>query len=197
MAAWSDTAVSTTAQQRYLSDRLQQRQLMLFLGSETPTGFSWLTSVDELVQLPWQAIYTTTRNQQVENKCRQYRVPHEVIDQPQQQSGVGNGRLPIYKLYGSPNQTVLSGQRLDLPHWQEFSRQIRAGLESGLTLLAICASAAELAMVHESCYSDVVHNKMWISDADISEEGQDEYRTLGWRVLPDTPDALSRILRDL
>jgi len=191
-----ETAVSTTAQQRHLGKLLEQEKLLLFLGSETPTGFSWLSSIDNVVQLPWKAIYTTTRNQQLENKYRQYQIPHEVIARPGPKR-MKNGELPIYKLYDSPQATVISGQRLDNPNWQHFAQQIRRGLRRGQTMLVLCASESELNMVHETCYSDDVAGRIWVSDVDISEEGQDEFRTWGWRVVPDTPDTLLDIMVDL
>ena len=190
-----ETAVSATAQQRRLGKLLSQHQLLLFLGSDTPTGFSWLNSVDSIVQLPWEAVYTTTRNQQLENKYRQYQIPHEIIVRPGlQRAQTVNGDMPVYKLYESPQATVISGQRLDDPHWQQFAQQIRLGLRKGQTLLVLCASESEMKMVHETCYADEMAGRIWVSDADISEEGQDAYRTWGWRVVPDTPDTLLDVL---
>ncbi len=191
-----ETAVSTTAQQRHLSKLLQQQKLLLFLGSETPTGFSWLNSIDNVVQLPWQAVYTTTRNQQLENKYRQYQIPHSVISRPGPKR-VQSDDLPIYKLYDSPQATVISGYRVDDPNWQRFAGQIRRDLRRGQTMLVLCASESEIKMLHETCYSDEAVGRLWVSDADISEEGQDEYRTWGWRVVPDTPDTLLEMMGDL
>ena len=191
-----ETAVSTTAQQRHLAKLLSQEKLLLFLGSETPTGFSWLSSIDNVVQVPWKAIYTTTRNQQLENKYRQYQIPHEVISRPGPRRP-NNGELPIYKLYDSPQATVISGQRLDDPNWQHFAQQIRRGMRRSQTMLVLCASASEMKMVQESCYSEELAGRIWVSDADISEDGQDEYRNWGWRVMPDTPNKLLDILLDL
>jgi hypothetical protein len=38
---------------------------------------------------------------------------------------------------------------------------------------------------------------MWVAGADLPEERQDDFRGLGFRVLPDTPEALLTILQSL
>ncbi|MCP5096222.1 MAG: response regulator [Chloroflexi bacterium] len=191
-----ETAVSTTAQQRYLSEQLAQNNLHLFLGTDTPSGFSWSDSLQMLVQLSWRAIYTTQKDERLERCCLELNVPFETISETQsQEDNQLNEFLPIYKLpdlhgvSASNERVVISAA--------DMIAQMRQKLQDGHYLLIMCASEKEAKSVYDACYTEDANGQLWIVGGDIPEEIQDDYRAEGWRVLLDTPDELMQALKTL
>ena len=47
---------------------------------------------------------------------------------------------------------------------------------------------------YQHCQPDSADGLVWVAGGDISEEEQDVYRNLDFRVLPDPPDGLLKVL---
>lgn len=177
-----------TAQQRFLTNVLKQDKLSLFIGSDTPTGFVWPASLGQLVALTWHAIYTTNRHTMLEEAYELAKRPFHLVESlPDPQASES---LPLFKLFGTQGDN----RNEKLPRSRHILRQLRRSLEDGRYLLLICATEQELLTVQEACHNQSEMGLLWMTGADLPEEMQDDYRNMGFRVLPDTPDDILAVL---
>jgi ActR/RegA family two-component response regulator len=192
-----ETAVATTAQQQYISAQISHNNVSLFLGTDKPSGFSELDSLAKIALFSWQSIYTTKKDNRLEKACLDQQVPFEVIDEMMQLDSLlgQEGYLPIIKIPQLTGTKSVNGQELQLG--QPSLKQMKQMLQEGHYLLIMCASANEANIVFDACYEASFNGQLWIMGGDIPEEIQDDYRTKGWRVLPDTPDELMQALNIL
>lgn len=196
-AATATTVISSrpgSAQQRFLADQIDTRQVMLFIGSEN-VGDVGGGMLDKLAAIPWRIVFTTNRHDLLEKHYQQAQRPYHVTTRPPRTIEDGQETL-ICKLYGSVHETMghRDEEEGEEPRSHRFMRLIRQGLQEGVSLLMLCASRAELMMVRDACYQAGARGFIWVAGADFPEEEQDDYRRLGLRVLPDTPQDLVLVL---
>ena len=58
----------------------------------------------------------------------------------------------------------------------------------------LCPSEDELMAAYQHCQPDSATGLIWLAGGDISEEEQDVYRNLDFRVLPEPPGQLLKVL---
>ncbi|WP_420630071.1 response regulator [Candidatus Leptofilum sp.] len=158
-------------------------------------------------KLPWQKVYTTNQ--------------HTYLEQAYQEKGehfaiqlFANGANPpdndttvIHKLYGSINakEDHTSPQTLPITEYDhrhhgtlqrvtELWQQLATAVQKGTFLLMLCPSEDELMSAYQYCQPNSAEGKVWLAGGNISEEEQDVYRNLDFRVLPDTPGQLLKVL---
>lgn len=190
-----DELPNSTAQPRYLSKLLAEGKLNLFLGSKASSGFFWPDSLFFVGDLSWQAIFTSNRHTHIEAVLTQQKRPFQLINthSTDQQPNV----LPIYKLYGTKQEenSPLNGQ-LTQPDHQIIDHLCQA-MQNGESLLLLCATESEMMMIYGACQEKNPQGHFWLAGADLPEDKQDSYRSVGFRVLAETPDDILTSLRDI
>ncbi|MCP4357773.1 MAG: response regulator [Chloroflexi bacterium] len=186
--------------------QLVNEHLLYFDGAERPSFFS------KAANLPWYTIYTTNQHTYLEEAFSQRQIPFAAATAA---NGLGNGRAQhphIFKLNGSLNDAHRHDPPSELPlteydyreratavRLQQLWQNIGANVSAGKYLLMLCASEEELALAHESYQASGVNSEglIWVTGSNMAEEEQDVYRNLGFRVLPERPEMLLRILATL
>ena len=115
--------------------------------------------------------------------------------------------ITIHKLFGSFNiseedagPTLLPITEYDHRQPQTIQRvsklwqQLATAVQNGAFLLMLCPTEDELMSAYQYCQPGTASGLIWMAGGDISEEEQDVYRNLDFRVLPDTPDQLLKVL---
>ncbi|VAW35146.1 hypothetical protein MNBD_CHLOROFLEXI01-588 [hydrothermal vent metagenome] len=185
-------------------ERLIQKHIEYYAPSKRPSLYR------AAVKLPWRTIYTTNQHTYLEQEYQEKGNPFDIQINA---NGVGNGkaadRTLIHKLYGSINakedDTVpdrLPITEYDHRQQQTVSRvtglwqQLATAVQGGALLLMLCASEDELMAAYQHCQpaSSSTDGLIWLAGGDISEEEQDVYRNLDFRVLPDQPHQLLKVL---
>jgi len=152
----------------------------------------------------WHSIYTTNQHTYLEDAYeRRNQAQYQVVVSPPQRMDVSADKMPIYKLYGCLSKEHRREPSTTLPitdydhralNTQERIQQLTSKLEqdlaAGKSLLVLYPSETELDMAFRWRQSAKGDGLVWITGADHSEEDQDHYRHLGFRVLPDDPSDL-------
>ena len=119
-----------------------------------------------------------------------------------------DGPIMIHKLYGSINSKEEDAGPDCLPlteydHRQhktmdrvtQLWQQLATAVHHGSFILMLCPSEDELMSAYQYCQPANAEGLVWLAGGDISEEEQDVYRNLDFRVLPDdSPSQLLKVL---
>jgi hypothetical protein len=118
-----------------------------------------------------------------------------------------DGPILIHKLYGSistkeedtePDCLPLTEydhrQHKTIDRVTKLWQQLATAVHQGSYLLMLCPSEDELMSAYQYCQPGSADGLVWLAGGDISEEEQDVYRNLDFRVLPDAPGQLLKIL---
>lgn len=181
--------------------RLIQKHVDYFSPGKRPSIYR------AAAKLPWTMVYTTNQ--------------HTYLEQAYQEKGDGfainihangsppsdNDSMEIHKLYGSFNAKNADSSPQALPiteydhrHQDTLQRitllwqQLATAVQKGAFLLMLCPSEDELMSAYQYCQPGTAVGLVWLAGGDISEEEQDVYRNLDFRVLPDTPNQLLKVL---
>lgn len=168
---------------------------------------------DHVASLPWDSICTTNQHTYLEDAFVERRKPIEVNFTMVDKTGNGTGdSVHISKLYGSLSHEHRSDLPSVLPITEvDFRRretavrlqnewqQIGKSLQAGKLLLMLCATEEEMTAALDGCRDANIDSDglIWVTGGDLAEEEQDLYRNLGFRVLPDQPESLIKVLKTL
>lgn len=159
-------------------------------------------------KLPWQTVYTTNQHTYMEQAYQEKGEPFLVSVQANGANNQANKDVTcIHKLYGSINAKEVDSSPDRLPiteydhrqqqtiqrvtlHWQ----QLATAVKHGTFLLMLCPTEDELMAAYQYCQPASANGLIWLAGGDISEEEQDVYRNLDFRVLPDQPGQLLKVL---
>ncbi|MEM7334177.1 MAG: hypothetical protein AAF490_18975, partial [Chloroflexota bacterium] len=182
-----DAFPHSVAQHRRLAQLLKSQRLHLFLGSQDATGFFWYASLAETSDFPWRAIFTTNRHAHIESALEQQKRPFQIVEAHEEPR---NGKLPLYKFYGTKQEDseAVNGV-LHQPNHQIVGRMC-AALQNGDSLLLLCATESEMMMVFGACQGHIHNDQLWLAGDQLPEDKQDSYRSVGFRVIPNTPDEI-------
>ena len=159
----------------------------LFVGSQDATGFFWYASLAETSNFPWGAIFTTNRHAHIESALEQQNRPFQIVNAHEE---VHNGTLPLYKFYGTkPGDSEAVNGVLHQPDHKIVERMC-AVLQNGDSLLLLCATESEMMMVFGACQNQAYNGQLWLAGDQLPEDKQDNYRSVGFRVIPNTPDEI-------
>ena len=157
-------------------------------------------------KLPWRTIFTTNQHtyleQAYQEKGNPIKVQLDAADCPPK-----GEQTIIHKLYGSIDADDADTVAARLPiteydhrqpqtisrvtrHWQAVATAVK----NGAFLLMLCASEDELMAAYQHCQPTNADGLIWLAGGNISEEEQDVYRNLDFRVLPDQPGQLLKVL---
>ncbi len=159
-------------------------------------------------KLPWCAVYTTNQHTYLEQAYQEKGESFAIqlhangTDCPEKDSPI-----VIRKLFGSLNAKEEDTEPDCLPiteydHRQhktigrvtQLWQQLATAVQQGHFLLMLCPSEDELMAAYQYCQPDTAEGLIWLAGGDISEEEQDVYRNLDFRVLPDAPGQLLKVL---
>ncbi|MCA9998481.1 MAG: response regulator, partial [Anaerolineales bacterium] len=178
--------------------RLIQKHLEYYSPGKRPSVYR------AAAKLPWRMVYTTNQHTYLEQA---YQERGELIslqtyakDMDQSQN---DDTILIHKLYGSfsVNEADTESDRLPITEydhlqqktirrvtqlWQQLGKAIR----NGAFLLMLYPSEDELMAAYQFCQPNTATGLIWLAGGDISEEEQDVYRNLDFRVLPEPPGQL-------
>lgn len=161
-----------------------------------------------VAKLPWRMVYTTNQHTYLEQAYQEKGESFAIqlhannADCPEKQ-----GAILIHKLYGSFNAKEEDTEPDRLPiteydHRQhktigrvtQLWQQLATAVRQGSFLLMLCPSEDELMAAYQYCQPATAEGLVWLAGGDISEEEQDVYRNLDFRVLPDAPGQLLKVL---
>lgn len=158
---------------------------------------------DLIAKFNWSAIYTTNQHTYIEDAFKSAAVKFQEMTNIIQPINSSETLIPIYKLFGSlsPTQreappTILPITELDHQNSETkmrlnlFNQKLNQMLGNNCYLLMLCASKQEIEMLQNCCLSSRHDGLIWISNSDLSDDDQDFYRRLGFRVIPDHPAGL-------
>ena len=159
-------------------------------------------------KLPWRMVYTTNQHTYLEQAYQERGESFAIqlrangTDCPEK-----GGPVLIHKLYGSINAKEENIEPDCLPiteydHRQhktigrvtQLWQQLATAVQQGNFLLMLCPSEDELMAAYQYCQPATAEGLVWLAGGDISEEEQDVYRNLDFRVLPDVPGQLLKVL---
>ncbi len=159
------------------------------------------------VKLPWCTVYTTNQHTYLEQAYQEKGESHTVKLRADSDVCQKSDKVVIHKLYGSLNAKVEDTEADCLPiteydHRQhktisrvtELWQQLATAVRQGQFLLMLCPTEDELMAAYQYCQPASAEGLVWLAGGDISEEEQDVYRNLDFRVLPDTPGQLLKVL---
>lgn len=163
-----------------------------------------------VARLHWQAIYTTNQHCYLEEAYQARQRPYQTVSL----GDTAVTALPdvslIYKMHGSLDRAALDSSPAALPMTeydyrdrltrdsiQHFWAQLGQSLNSGTSLLMLCATEDEIDKIYDEYRPADNAGLIWIAGGDFSEQEQDVYRNLDLRVLPDHPAELLTILYTL
>lgn len=182
--------------------RLIQKHIEYYAPGKRPSLYRAVS------KLPWQMVYTTNQHTYLEQAYQEKEKPY-TIQLCANGAGIGDttDRTIIHKFFGSINakETDTTPDRLpiteyDHRQYETVSRvsnlwqQLAAAVQNGAFLLMLCASEDELMAAYQHCQPATSSGLIWLAGGDISEEEQDVYRNLDFRVLPDQPRQLLKVL---
>jgi hypothetical protein len=158
-------------------------------------------------KLPWQKVYTTNQHTYLEQAYQEKGEPFAIQLHANVADCAEPGPTLIYKLYGSINAKedeatpqILPFTEYDYHHHETIQRvtqlwqQLATAVQQGAFLLMLCPSEDELMSAYQYCQPGKTTGLIWLAGGDISEEEQDVYRNLDFRVLPDSPRQLLKVL---
>ncbi|WP_420645045.1 CHAT domain-containing protein [Candidatus Leptofilum sp.] len=178
--------------------RLIQKQIDYFDPSKRPSMYQ------TAAKLPWKTIYTTNQHaymeQALQDRQSKFDVRIEAVSE-----NVERETTPIHKLYGSLDSLEQEPNKLPITEYDHrlaetvervsrFWQQLGTDVQQGSFLLMLCPSEDELMSAYQHCQPGSAEGLVWLAGGDISEEEQDVYRNLDFRVLPDTPGQLLKVL---
>lgn len=184
------------AQLRHVARLLVNEKLNLFVGAQHSEGFLWPAFLKKTQSLGWKAIFTSNRHTQLESAFAQFQLPHRVVTHVKNGPALTDD-LPIYKFYGT--QSSAGDQpngRLILPD-STIMDHLCHTLHNGQSLLLLCATESEIMMIYEACQVNVKRGSLWLAGANLPEDKQDRYRSVGFRVLPESQDEILDTLKIL
>ncbi len=159
-------------------------------------------------KLPWRMVYTTNQHTYLEQA---YQEKGESCAIQLHANGADcsekDGPMWIHKLYGSINakEDDTAPDRLPITEYDhrqpktigrvtQLWQQLATAVQQGSFLLMLCPSEDELMAAYQYCQPATAEGLVWLAGGDISEEEQDVYRNLDFRVLPDAPGQLLKVL---
>ena len=162
-------------------------------------------------KLPWRTVYTTNQHTYLEQAYEEKGCSFTFqLDANEAGLAEKNGTLVIHKLYGSinANETDATADRLPITEYDhrqpktigrvnQLWQALATAVKNGAFLLMLCASEDELMAAYQHCQPANTDGLIWLAGGDISEEEQDVYRNLGFRVLPDQPGQLLKVVYTL
>jgi len=166
---------------------------------------------EQVTAFPWRAVYTTNQHTYLEQAFEKgEQAQCEVIVSPTQRMDALADKMPIYKICGCLSQEHRHDPPTTLPitdydhrdaktqaRIKRFVDRLEQDLVAGKSLLVLHPSEMELDMAHRWCQSAKGKGLIWITGTNFSEEDQDYYRHLGFRVLPDDPPDLFSVFSEL
>ena len=157
-------------------------------------------------KLPWHTVYTTNQHTYLEQAYREKGEPI-AIQLEANDSDCNQEATHIHKLFGSINAKAADAKADRLPiteydHREQKTigrvtqlwQQLATAVHNGTFLLMLCPSEDELMAAYQYCQPASANGLVWLAGGDISEEEQDVYRNLDFRVLPDSPGQLLKVL---
>jgi hypothetical protein len=182
--------------------RLIQKHAEYYAVSKRPSIYR------AVAKLPWRTVYTTNQHtyleQAYQDKGELFTIQLQANDADCSQNGE---TTHIHKLYGSINAKDADTEPDRLPiteydHRQHKTidrvtklwQQLATAVHGGAFLLMLCPSEDELMSAFQYCQPDTATGLVWLAGGDISEEEQDVYRNLDFRVLPEPPGELLKVL---
>ncbi|MCA9916716.1 MAG: response regulator [Anaerolineales bacterium] len=182
-------------------ERLIQKHLAYFAPAKRPSMYR------AAAKLPWKNVYTTNQHAYLEQAYQEKGEPYAIELYANDADCPENGSMLINKLYGSLNAKgdetkphILPITEYDYRQPQTLQRvtdlwqQLATAVKQGAFLLMLCPSEDELMSAYQYCQPTSAEGLVWLAGGDISEEEQDVYRNLDFRVLPDTPGQLLKVL---
>lgn len=158
-------------------------------------------------KLPWHTIYTTNQHTYLEQAYQEKGEPFLIHLNASERCPDAKDSAVIYKFYGSINAREPDTEPDRLPiteydHRQqktigritELWQQMATAVQQGAFLLLLCPSEEELMAAFQYCQPATAGGLIWLAGDDISEEEQDVYRNLDFRVLPDPPGHTLKVL---
>ena len=182
--------------------RLIQKHLDYFAPEKRPSLYR------AAAKLPWKTIFTTNQHGYMEQAYQARGKPFNIQLEANSQNNHHNPNdITIHKLFGSFNiseedagPTLLPITEYDHRQPQTIQRvsklwqELATAVQNGAFLLMLCPTEDELMSAYQYCQPGTASGLIWMAGGDISEEEQDVYRNLDFRVLPDTPDQLLKVL---
>jgi CheY-like chemotaxis protein len=181
--------------------RLIQKHIEYFSTGKRPSIYR------AAAKLPWKNTYTTNQHTYLEQAYQEKGEPFSIQLHANGTDGPKDGPVIIHKLYGSINAREEEATPQTLPiteydhrHHETIQRvtqlwqQMAMAVQKGAFLLMLCPSEDELMSAYQYCQPATADGLIWLAGGDISEEEQDVYRNLDFRVLPDSPGQLLKVL---
>ncbi|MCP4417201.1 MAG: response regulator [Chloroflexi bacterium] len=182
--------------------RLIQKHAEYYMSSKRPSLYRAAS------KLPWRMIYTTNQHTYLEQAYQEKGEPFAIRLNA---NGADGGKITesttIHKLYGSihAKEADSTPDRLPITEYDhrqqqtvsrvtELWQQLATAVKNGAFLLMLCPSEDELMAAYQHCQPDTAAGLIWLAGGDISEEEQDVYRNLDFRVFPDAPRQLLNVL---
>jgi hypothetical protein len=163
-----------------------------------------------IAKLNWTAVFTTLQHEFLEEAYAGLDRPVDIILSPEKEPCPESGVTPIYKIYGTLNEEHKNDPAHQLPiteydyrnrmtvtQEQKFWQKIGRTLDEGTSLLMLCATEDELMAAYGQYLPTETSGLIWMAGGAFSEEEQDVYRNLNFRVLPDHPSELLTVLYSL
>lgn len=182
--------------------RLIKKHLAYYSADKRPSLYR------ATAKLPWHTIYTTNQHIYLEQAYRKRDKPFvSRLDADSTISKNNHETTIIHKLYGSINAKDgdTSPEHLPITEYDlrqpktiqrvtSLWQQLATAVQDGAFLLMLCATEDELMAAYQYCQPATANGLIWLAGGDISEEEQDVYRNLDFRVLPDSPAHLLKVL---
>ncbi len=163
-----------------------------------------------IAKLNWTAVFTTLQHEFLEEAYQNTDKTCVTIEPPTLEKCENSSAVPIYKIYGTINETHRRDKIHDLPiteydyrnrqtvaREQTYWQKIGQALDEGISILMLCATEDELMSAYGQYLPSDTSGLIWMAGGAFSEEEQDVYRNLNLRVLPDHPAELLTVLYSL
>ena len=181
--------------------RLIQKHIDYYTSSKRPSLYR------ATAKLPWNNVYSTNQHTYLEQAYQEKGDTITIQFHARGGNCPENGATLIHKMYGSINakEEETSPHLLPITEYDhrnhetiqrvtQLWQQVATAVQNGAFLLMLCPSEDELMSAYQYCQPGSAEGLVWLAGGDISEEEQDVYRNLGFRVLPDTPGQLLKVL---
>lgn len=182
--------------------RLIQKHIEYYTPGKRPSLYRTAS------KLPWQMVYTTNQHSYLEQAYQNRGKPFTIrLCANGADTDHTTESTIIHKFFGSINakEADTTPDRLPITEYdhrqhETVSRvsglwqQLATAVQNGAFLLMLCASEDELMAAYQHCQPATSSGLIWLAGGDISEEEQDVYRNLDFRVLPDQPRQLLKVL---
>lgn len=181
--------------------RLIQKHIEYYAPGKRPSLYR------AAAKLPWHTVYTTNQHTYLEQAYQEKAASFTTHLDACERCPESEESARIFKLYGSINsrEPDTDPDRLPITEYDhrqlktisrvtELWQQLATAVQQGAFLLMLCPSEDELMAAYQYCQPGTASGLVWLAGGDISEEEQDVYRNLDFRVLPDTPGQLLKVL---